>query len=109
MTNSYYATTYNNVGGGGTIDDERRVNPLSGMGLTDEQYNLILSNIVNGESFMSGMDGSSSSGGGGRGEGSSTFGMSMSMSTGGGEKRGYEEAGLGGPGRPEKRSRYDGD
>ncbi|KAF9448302.1 hypothetical protein P691DRAFT_775528 [Macrolepiota fuliginosa MF-IS2] len=36
-------------------DDDSRINPLSGMGLTDEQYNMILQNIANGESFMNGM------------------------------------------------------
>ena len=33
-------------------DDEGKINPLAGMGLTDEQYTLILSNLVNGESFQ---------------------------------------------------------
>ena len=33
-------------------DDEGKINPLAGMGLTDEQYTLILQNLVNGESFM---------------------------------------------------------
>ncbi len=32
--------------------DEGRINPLAGMGLTDEQYTMILQNLVNGESFM---------------------------------------------------------
>lgn len=44
-------------------EDDGKINPLAGMGLTDEQYTLILQNLVNGESFMGigsleGMDGS---------------------------------------------------
>ena len=38
------------LGAGG--DEEGKINPLAGMGLTDEQYTLILSNLVNGESFQ---------------------------------------------------------
>ncbi|KAK0495623.1 HSF-type DNA-binding-domain-containing protein [Armillaria luteobubalina] len=38
--------------GNGEVDNEGRVNPLAGMGLTDEQYNMILQNIVNGETFV---------------------------------------------------------
>ena len=33
-------------------EEEGKINPLAGMGLTDEQYTLILSNLVNGESFQ---------------------------------------------------------
>ncbi|GJE98935.1 HSF-type DNA-binding-domain-containing protein [Phanerochaete sordida] len=33
-------------------DDDGKINPFAGMGLTDEQYTLILQNMVNGESFM---------------------------------------------------------
>lgn len=36
----------------GGSDDEGKLNPLAGMGLTDEQYTMILQNLVNGESFM---------------------------------------------------------
>ena len=32
-------------------EEEGKINPLAGMGLTDEQYTLILQNLVNGESF----------------------------------------------------------
>lgn len=32
-------------------DDEGKINPLAGMGLSDEQYALILQNLVNSESF----------------------------------------------------------
>lgn len=37
--------------------DDSRINPLAGMGLTDEQYNMILQNIVGGDGFMNVMDG----------------------------------------------------
>ncbi|EMD38030.1 response regulator receiver [Gelatoporia subvermispora B] len=42
-------------------DDEGKINPLAGMGLTDEQYALILQNLVNGENFagVAALDGSS--------------------------------------------------
>ncbi|THG97959.1 hypothetical protein EW026_g4155 [Hermanssonia centrifuga] len=33
-------------------EDDGKINPLAGMGLTDEQYSMILQNLVNGESFM---------------------------------------------------------
>lgn len=33
-------------------DDDGKINPLAGMGLTDEQYTMILNNMVNGENFM---------------------------------------------------------
>jgi osomolarity two-component system response regulator SKN7 len=36
---------------GGSDETDNRINPLAGMGLTDEQYTLILQNMVNGESF----------------------------------------------------------
>ena len=35
----------------GGSDDEGKINPLAGMGLTDQQYTMILQNLVNGESF----------------------------------------------------------
>ena len=41
-------------------DDDGKINPLAGMGLTDEQYSIILQGIVSGENFMSvgvGIDG----------------------------------------------------
>lgn len=37
-------------------DDMGRLNPLAGMGLSDEQYNMILNGIVNGETFAGSMD-----------------------------------------------------
>jgi|ERR1700722_6653530 len=33
------------------LDEDGRINPLAGMGLTDEQYAMILQGLVNGESF----------------------------------------------------------
>ncbi|KAG5716450.1 hypothetical protein E4T56_gene17580 [Termitomyces sp. T112] len=39
-----------------------RINPLAGMGLTDEQYNMILQNIVAGEGLLAGVDVSASAG-----------------------------------------------
>lgn len=36
---------------GMAIDDDGKINPFAGMGLTDEQYNNILQRIVGGESF----------------------------------------------------------
>ena len=68
-----------------------RVNPLAGMGLSDEQYGVILQNIVNGDGFagmMEGLDGVSMGGGG----------------VGGGEKRGLED---GVDERGAKRSRFE--
>jgi len=98
-------------------DDETRMNPLSGMGLTDEQYNMILQNIVNGDGFMSGMAESFSTGSSSTSTpqqqqsqmgimGMGVMGMSFGMSSVG-EKRGYEEAGLSGTNGREKRSRFE--
>lgn len=36
---------------GGSDEADGRINPLAGMGLTDEQYTTILQNLVNSESF----------------------------------------------------------
>lgn len=33
-------------------DDDGKINPLAGMGLTDEQYSIILQNLMNSESFV---------------------------------------------------------
>ncbi|KAL1939159.1 hypothetical protein VTO73DRAFT_10200 [Trametes versicolor] len=51
----------------GGEDDDGRINPLAGMGLTDEQYTLILQNLVNGESFsgVSSLEGANGAGGSG--------------------------------------------
>jgi len=90
-------------------EQNRIKNPLSGMGLTDEQYTMILQNIVNADGStmhgsanpnlnLTGMI-SSSMGGGGRGGGGG----------GGrcGEKRGYEESGLNGSLNSRKKSRFE--
>ncbi|KJA17940.1 hypothetical protein HYPSUDRAFT_45783 [Hypholoma sublateritium FD-334 SS-4] len=72
-----------------------RVNPLAGMGLSDEQYGAILQNIVNGDGFagmMEGLDGVGLGAGLGGGGG------------GGGEKRALED---GGDERGAKRSRFE--
>ena len=78
-------------------DDVRINNPLAGMGLSDEHYNTILQNLVNGEKFMGmGMDdvdGESGSGGG--------SGLS------GGIKRTIDEVGFGSDKREGKRSRFE--
>jgi len=39
------------MGQPGAADEDGRINPLAGMGLTDEQYAMILQGLVNGESF----------------------------------------------------------
>jgi len=33
-------------------DDDGRINPLAGMGLSDEQYSALLQNLVNGDGFL---------------------------------------------------------
>jgi len=77
---SSVATNFQGVG-----DDDGRINPLAGMGLTDEQYNMILRNLVNTASF------------------SSATGLSDS-NVGTSEKRTLDDAG---DGRDGKRSRFD--
>jgi len=81
---------------GGDDDDDdggrRRINnPLAGMGLSDEDYNMILQNLVNGERFMGmGMDGVVVAGGGG-----------------GGMKRTIDDVGFESDERGSKRSRFE--
>jgi osomolarity two-component system, response regulator SKN7 len=36
-------------------EDEGKINPLAGMGLSDEQYTMILQNMVTNDSFMGSM------------------------------------------------------
>lgn len=73
-------------------EDGKNVNPLAGMGLSDEHYNMILQNLVNGERFMGmGMDGGNSGGGVGSG----------------GMKRSIDDVGFGGSERGGKRSRFE--
>ena len=86
--------------GGGSVDGDGdgRVNPLAGMGLTDEQYHVMLQNFVNGEGIMTGM-------GIGMGLGTGLgFGAGVGVQGGGREKRALEEAWDGGGG---KRSRFE--
>ncbi|KAF6750548.1 hypothetical protein DFP72DRAFT_910498 [Ephemerocybe angulata] len=84
--------------------DEARINPLAGMGLTDEQYTLMVTNLMNGESFMGGLEmGTASTSGA-----SSPGGYGMGM--GGAMKRSYEEMGEldGGLDAPQgKKSRFE--
>ncbi|KAK7062748.1 kinase-regulated stress-responsive transcription factor skn7 [Paramarasmius palmivorus] len=77
---------------GGNDDNMGRINPLAGMGLTDEQYSMILAGLVSGETFagsMSGMDGMNYDG----------------SSTNHGQKRSTEDDNL--DGRAVKRSRFE--
>ena len=78
------------------LEDDGRMNnnPLAGMGLSDEQYNTILQNLVNGERFMGMVDGTvGASGGSGVG--------------GGGVKRAIDDVGFGSDERAGKRSRFE--
>jgi osomolarity two-component system response regulator SKN7 len=44
------------------MDDENRINnPFSGMGIPDEQYTVMLQNVMNGNNFMNGIDGTHTS------------------------------------------------
>jgi osomolarity two-component system, response regulator SKN7 len=72
----------------GVPDDDGRINPLAGMGLSDEQYATILQNLVNGESFSNIT----------RGLGDGIAAVNA------GEKRGLDDAG---DGREGKRSRFE--
>ncbi|KAJ3726531.1 hypothetical protein DFJ43DRAFT_1002035 [Lentinula guzmanii] len=53
MQSSY---SFNALGANVDDDDMGRINPLAGMGLSDEQYNAILTGIVNGETFSGSID-----------------------------------------------------
>ncbi|KAJ4486740.1 hypothetical protein C8J55DRAFT_23813 [Lentinula edodes] len=53
-SSSSYSFTPLNMGA--DDDDVDRLNPLAGMGLSDDQYNAILNGIVNGGSFSGSMD-----------------------------------------------------
>jgi osomolarity two-component system response regulator SKN7 len=75
-------------------DDDGRINPLAGMGLSDERYAAILRDIVTQESFS----------GVGVSEGFS-FGLAGALGPGmGGEKRELDD---GGDGREGKRGRFE--
>ena len=81
--------------GGGDDDDGGKINPLAGMGLTDEQYTLILQNLVNGESFsgVSSLEGANG-----------TIGAGGSGAGGESSKRTLDDAS---DGREPKRSRFE--
>lgn len=90
-------------------DDDGKINPLAGMGLTDEQYSMILQNLVSGENFMgigSSLDAMSM---GAMGVGMSMMG-GMAMGMGGvpaygeGLKRGLDDMS---DGRDGKRGRFE--
>jgi osomolarity two-component system, response regulator SKN7 len=72
------------------MEDDGRINPLAGMGLTDEQYSLILQNLVNGQSFP--------------GAGLSADVMGVSVADPGGGKRALDDDS---DGRDGKRSRFE--
>ncbi|KAF8637269.1 hypothetical protein AX17_002935 [Amanita inopinata Kibby_2008] len=110
--------------GAAAPDDDGRINPIAGLGLTDEQYNVIVHNIVNTEAFGPGFMTSSPSGGivnGGSGGmmldgGGMGTGVGMGMGVGGGpvmnfglfgvgEKRALEDPMV--DGREGKRSRFE--
>lgn len=78
----------NGTPGLGFGDDDGRINPLAGMGLSDEQYAMILQNLVNGESFP----------------GVAGMGMGMGEGSSSGEKRSLEDSS---DGRDGKRSRFE--
>ena len=88
-------------------NDDDRINPIAGLGLTDEQYNLIVQDIVNAETFnMGGVD---SNGGPGPSSGSNVMMdgigmMSAAMLGAIGEKRGLDDPS---DGREGKRSRFE--
>ncbi|KAI9065063.1 hypothetical protein FKP32DRAFT_1602611 [Trametes sanguinea] len=80
----------------GGDDDDGKINPLAGMGLTDEQYTLILQNLVNNESFT-GVGGSLESIGG-------MGGLGLGGGAGESSKRPLDDAS---DGRDAKRSRFE--
>ncbi|KAF5364924.1 hypothetical protein D9758_008187 [Tetrapyrgos nigripes] len=75
-------------------DNNGRINPLAGMGLTDEQYNMILAGIVNGDTFAGSMSMGMGFGGDQSFDGSGSSG-----------KRGLDDGGE--EGRDPKRSRFE--
>ncbi|KAK2459440.1 hypothetical protein APHAL10511_008551 [Amanita phalloides] len=89
-------------------EDDDRINPIAGLGLTDEQYNLIVQDIVNAETFSGlGVDDAGRMGGAAP-SGSNVMLDGMGLMNvailGIGEKRGLEEPG---DGREGKRSRFE--
>ncbi|KAJ2920602.1 hypothetical protein H1R20_g16492, partial [Candolleomyces eurysporus] len=78
---------------GGSDMNEGRINPLAGMGLTDEQYGVMLANMMTGENVLGGLTGSpTASTSSPTSTGASGFmmgGVGISV----GLKRGYDETG----------------
>ncbi|KAM6500042.1 CheY-like superfamily [Amanita muscaria] len=89
------------------VDDDGRINPIAGLGLTDEQYNLIVQDIVNAETFGAGMEDGTSrlSGPASGGMMDGPMGMMNMTTILMGEKRGLEEPSS--DGREGKRSRFE--
>ena len=87
-------------------DDDPRINPLAGLGLSDEQYAQILQTLVTSDTFSGFDNGSGSRAASGSGSGSGGAGEGSAGGGGGGglTKRGLEDA-EGDP-RDEKRSRF---
>lgn len=92
-------------------EDDDRISPIAGLGLTDEQYNLIIQDIVNAETFggsSSGMGADDASRMGGGPSGSNVMlegiGMMSVAMLGIGEKRNLEDST---DGREGKRSRFE--
>jgi len=81
-----------------SYDDDGRINPLAGMGLSDERYQAILKDLVSNENLM----------GVGASEGFAAFetiGVGLGVDVGVGEKRGLDEDG--GEIREGKRGRFE--
>ena len=93
--------------GGRPSEDDDRINPIAGLGLTDEQYNLIVQDIVNAETFGLGLgldDGTTMNGPSGSSMMRDGMGMMSMAMLGIGEKRGLEDPS---DGREGKRSRFE--
>jgi len=93
--------------GGRPNEDDDRINPIAGLGLTDEQYNLIVQDIVNAESFGLGLgldEGTTVNGSSGSSMMRDGMGMMSMAMLGIGEKRGLEDPS---DGREGKRSRFE--
>jgi len=93
----------------GSDETDNRINPLAGMGLTDEQYTMILQNLVNGETFPGvqlppDVVGDMVGGGGGSVGGVGGVGVGGGASLVNGVKRGLEEDE---DGRGGKRGRFE--
>lgn len=100
---NFFGGNGNGNGSAGDEDGEvgaaERINPLAGLGLTDEQYGMILQGLVNGDGFVGAMEGVGYSGV------PSTSGIvEMPSGSSGSEKRPLEDAD---DDREGKRSRFE--